>query len=36
MPDWRSERSASGSRALSAADVADIVAWLSAQRTAAP
>jgi len=34
MPDWRSDISGSGSRAMSDQEVADVVAWLAAQRTA--
>jgi len=33
MPDWRSDVSGSGSRAMSDQEVADVVAWIAAQRT---
>jgi len=34
MPDWRSDISGLGSRTMSDQEVADVVAWLGAQRTA--
>jgi cytochrome c oxidase cbb3-type subunit 3/ubiquinol-cytochrome c reductase cytochrome c subunit len=33
MPDWRSDISGSGSRAMTDQEITDIVAWLAAQRT---
>jgi mono/diheme cytochrome c family protein len=36
MPDWRSDTSGPGSRAMTDQDITDIVAWLAAQRTAYP
>jgi mono/diheme cytochrome c family protein len=36
MPDWRSDISGSGPRAMTDQEITDIVAWLAAQRTAYP
>ena len=36
MPDWRSDISGPGSRAMTDQEITDIVAWLAAQRTAYP
>jgi mono/diheme cytochrome c family protein len=36
MPDWRSDISGPGSRAMTDQEIADIVAWLAAQRTEYP
>jgi cytochrome c oxidase cbb3-type subunit 3/ubiquinol-cytochrome c reductase cytochrome c subunit len=36
MPDWRSDISGPGSRAMTDQEISDIVAWLAAQRTAYP
>jgi mono/diheme cytochrome c family protein len=33
MPDWRSDISGSGSRAMTDQEITDVVAWLAAQRT---
>jgi len=35
MPDWRSDMTGSGARAMTDQEIADIVAWLAAHRTAA-
>jgi cytochrome c oxidase cbb3-type subunit 3/ubiquinol-cytochrome c reductase cytochrome c subunit len=36
MPDWQSDIAGPGSRAMSDQEITDVVAWLSAQRTAYP
>ncbi len=36
MPDWRSDISGSGSRAMTAEEITDIVAWLATHRTTFP
>ncbi len=36
MPDWRSDRSGAGSRAMTDKEITDIVAWLASHRVAAP
>ena len=36
MPDWRSDRTGSGSGAMTDKDITDIVAWLGSHRVAAP
>jgi mono/diheme cytochrome c family protein len=36
MPDWRSDISGAGSRAMTDQEITDIVAWLAAQRTTYP
>ena len=36
MPDWRSDLTGSGARAMTDKEIADIVAWLAAHRTATP
>jgi cytochrome c oxidase cbb3-type subunit 3/ubiquinol-cytochrome c reductase cytochrome c subunit len=36
MPDWRSDTSGKGSRAMTGQEITDVVAWLAAQRTTAP
>lgn len=36
MPDWRSDISGSGARAMTDKEIADIVAWLTSHRVAAP
>jgi cytochrome c oxidase cbb3-type subunit 3/ubiquinol-cytochrome c reductase cytochrome c subunit len=36
MPDWRSDLTGSGARAMTDQEITDIVAWLAAHRTATP
>jgi mono/diheme cytochrome c family protein len=36
MPDWRSDRTGAGSRAMTDKEVTDIVAWLASHRVATP
>jgi mono/diheme cytochrome c family protein len=36
MPDWRSDATGTGARAMTDQEVNDVVAWLAAHRTAAP
>jgi cytochrome c oxidase cbb3-type subunit 3/ubiquinol-cytochrome c reductase cytochrome c subunit len=36
MPDWRSDMSGPGSRAMTDQEITDVVAWLAAQRTTYP